>query len=229
MDTPHEFEPVDVSGVRKQYLNVAEPYFVEENCSTDPFHQFHIWFSNVLAQSNVTYEEMNAVCLSTCVDNKPSSRMVLVKYYNNEGITFFTNSSSRKGQQIAANNNGAMTFYWPFVNRQVRLEGTLVEVKEEEAVHYWNSRPVHSKIGGFISNQSEVVESRKVLEDRKRILEEKVTVEGPEILVKPKTWTGYTLKPNYFEFWQGQSDRLHDRIRFRLGEDNQWIRDRLQP
>ncbi|CAD5227614.1 unnamed protein product [Bursaphelenchus okinawaensis] len=228
MDTPHQFEPVDVSGVRKQYLNAAEPYFLEQNCSTDPFHQFHVWFSNVLQQSNITYEEMNAVCLSTCVNNKPSSRMVLMKSYNDTGFTFYTNSCSRKGQEIAANNNGAMMFYWPFVNRQVRIEGTITEVAPEEATKYWDSRPTHSKVGGSISNQSQVVESRQVLEDRRRALDERVKAESEQILVKPQSWTGYTLKPNYFEFWQGQSDRIHDRLRFKL-QENQWIRERIQP
>jgi pyridoxamine-phosphate oxidase len=135
---------------------------MEENTNANPFIQFDIWFKDVCTHKNLRYEETNSVCLSTCADNKPSSRMVLLKKYDKDGFSFFTNNVSRKGQQIAANPNAAMLFYWPFVNRQVRIEGQIQALPIEEVEDYWNSRPLNSRIGAAISVQSSVIPSRNV-------------------------------------------------------------------
>jgi len=230
MDTPHDdFQPLEISGFRKPYYNMAEPYFLEENASVDPFIQYDNWFKDVCGHKDISYEEMNAVCLSTCVNNKPSSRMVLLKKYDKNGFSFFTNGTSRKGQEIEENPNAAMLFYWPFVNRQVRIEGKVEKLSIEEVENYWESRPLNSRIGGAISEQSSVVGSRKELEDKRTELNLLVAQSGQQVVKRPESWVGYILKPDYFEFWQGQSDRIHDRLSYKLENGSEWNRQRLSP
>ncbi|KAI6173382.1 Pyridoxal 5'-phosphate synthase [Aphelenchoides besseyi] len=231
MDTPHDpdFRPVEIAGFRKPYYNKDEPYFMESAASADPFIQFDVWFKDVCSHAgSISYEEMNACCVSTCVNNKPSSRMVLLKKYDKSGFTFFTNSISRKGREMTENPNIAMLFYWPFVNRQVRIEGKVERISEAETDEYWNSRPITSRIGGAISEQSQEVPSRQFLEAKRAELIERVAQEGPSAVPRPQSWSGFLLKPNYFEFWQGQSDRLHDRLAYRQNGE-EWTRFRLSP
>ncbi|KAI6244039.1 Pyridoxal 5'-phosphate synthase [Aphelenchoides fujianensis] len=232
MDTPHEdpdFKPVEISGYRKPYYNKEEPYLMESKAASDPFVQFDAWFKDVISHSkSLSYEEMNACSISTCVNNKPSSRMVLLKKYDHTGFTFFTNSISRKGREMTENPQIAMLFYWPFVNRQVRIEGRVEKVPAAETDEYWNSRPITSRIGGAISEQSHEVPSREFLESKRAELVERVAREGPSAVPRPPSWSGFLLRPDYFEFWQGQSDRLHDRLAYRLNGE-EWTRVRLAP
>uniref|UniRef100_A0A0N5BPS1 pyridoxal 5'-phosphate synthase n=1 Tax=Strongyloides papillosus TaxID=174720 RepID=A0A0N5BPS1_STREA len=224
-----EGEPLSLQGLIK-YKNPEEPYLLEANLPTkNPFELFDCWFKHIATQSDLSFEEINAVSLSTCVDNKPSSRMVLLKSYDSEGFTFYSNKVSRKGREIAANPYGAMLLYWPKVSRQIRIEGKIVELDSEKADEYWYSRPLGSRIGSKASEQGKVIESRKVLEDKKEELETLAKNEGEGAIKRPPTWIGYKLVPDAFEFWQGQSNRLHDRIHFKLADDNSWNMTRLSP
>ncbi|EGT52296.1 hypothetical protein CAEBREN_26100 [Caenorhabditis brenneri] len=183
METPS----IDIQNIRAKYNNAQDPYLLEEKLpTTDPFALFDIWFRDVASQSDLTFEEINAVSLSTVgKDLRPSSRMVLLKAYTPTGFSFFTNYTSRKGHQLEENPNAAMLFYWPKVNRQF-------------------------------------------LEDKKSELVEQAEREGHETISKPHSWGGFHLVPRYFEFWQGQSDRLHDRIVFERDTDI-WLLKRLSP
>ncbi|CAB3403163.1 unnamed protein product [Caenorhabditis bovis] len=226
MNTPS----VQLQSIRKKYLNEKEPYLLEDKLpTTNPFELFDIWFKDIASQSDLTFEEINAVAVSTVgSDMRPSSRMVLLKAYSENGFSFYTNYKSRKGQEIEANPNVAMLFYWPKVSRQVRIEGEVEKLPDELAVEYWNSRPVASRIGSKASEQSQVVKSRDELESKKRELTELAEREGEQSITKPENWGGLNLKPRYFEFWQGQSDRLHDRIVFERDVDV-WLMKRLSP
>ncbi|KAF1761690.1 hypothetical protein GCK72_009946 [Caenorhabditis remanei] len=226
MDTPS----VDIQNIRAKYNNSQEPYLLEENLpTTDPFSLFDTWFRDVASQSDLTFEEINAVSLSTVgKDLRPSSRMVLLKAYTPTGFSFFTNYTSRKGHQLEENPNAAMLFYWPKVNRQVRVEGVVEKLPDEMAVAYWNSRPLASRIGSKSSLQSEVVPNRQFLESKKAELTDLAEREGSHAITKPTAWGGFHLIPRYFEFWQGQSDRLHDRIVFERDMDI-WLLKRLSP
>ncbi|WKY00097.1 hypothetical protein Q1695_014738 [Nippostrongylus brasiliensis] len=222
--------PLDVHAWRAQYLNREEPVLIESNLATrDPFKLFDIWFKNVASQNVASFEELNAVCFSTVgKDLRPASRMVLLKSYNNDGFSFYTNYNSRKGRELEANPNACMLFYWPMVHRQVRVEGQVSKLDEQAAIEYWNSRPLPSRIGSKCSEQSTVVPDREFLINKREALEKQAENEGSQSITKPQSWGGYILTPDYFEFWQGQSDRLHDRLEFKkTGEE--WTMQRLSP
>jgi len=211
----------DVSQRRTEYNTKA---FTEDQLSstTDPFKQFHVWFQEALS----SIPEPQAVCVSTATkDGKPSSRMVLMKKYDESGFAFFTNYTSRKAQEIEANPNACMLFYWESLHRQVRIEGRIHRTSEAESAKYFSSRPRISQASACASNQSSEVESRQVLEDRQKEVLDKY----PDSIPKPDHWGGYVLEPSYFEFWIGQSSRLHDRITFTKQENGQWQRNRLAP
>jgi pyridoxine/pyridoxamine 5'-phosphate oxidase len=132
------------------------------NHNDDPFIKFDTWLKDVCSHKTMSYEEANAVCITTCVDNKPSSRMVSLKKYDRNGFYFFTSSVSRKGRELAANPNAAMLFYWPCVNRQIRIEGQVKMMSDEYAEISWKMRPLDIRIGPSISVQSPMIPSRKV-------------------------------------------------------------------
>lgn len=169
--------------------------------------------------------------------------MVLLKKYDKEGFSFYTNYNSRKGQEILDNPNACMCFYWPFVTRQVRIEGVIEKLPPEMADEYWKERPLNSRIGSKASHQSTVIESRAVLEAEKHRLEQLAAEQGEDAITRPPEWlvfivcyfysfhfsrAGFILKPSYFEFWQGQSNRLHDRIIYEHVEGS-WTKKRLSP
>ncbi|VDN52534.1 unnamed protein product [Dracunculus medinensis] len=231
---------------RRIYLNKEEPYLLEENLvSKDPFDVFDIWFKNVASKSDISFEEINAVCFSTSSNNRPSSRMVLMKDYGRNGFSFYTNYDSRKGKEIAANPFGCLLFYWPKVDRQIRVEGRIEKLPNELADDYWKKRPVKNRIGSKLSEQSKVIPSRNFLLEKKAKLEKLVEEEGETAVSRPENWFafkafgtvflmdlgGYRLVPDYFEFWQGQSDRIHDRIVFEKSNFNgsNWKIYRLSP
>ncbi|MEX0721797.1 MAG: pyridoxamine 5'-phosphate oxidase, partial [Balneolaceae bacterium] len=157
--------------------------------------------------------------------NKPHSRIVLLKGYNEDGFIFFTNYASDKGKDLEQNPNAALCFFWIELERQVRIEGTVEKIPKADSENYFKSRPHKSQIGALASNQSEVVENREFLEKKFEELSEKYTEDNVDM---PETWGGYLVKPTMFEFWQGRRSRLHDRIKYTL-EDGEWGIRRLSP
>ncbi len=210
----------DIAALRENYtkgnLDISD---VAEN----PLIQFHRWFDEAIKSE---LREPNAFTLSTVsAEGKPASRIVLLKKIDT-GFTFFTNYLSRKGSELAENPNGCISFFWNELERQVRIEGLIEKVSEVESDEYFQRRPRGSQIGAWSSNQSMVIESRSVLEEREKALLEKF--EG-QTIPRPQHWGGYRLVPTYIEFWQGRPSRLHDRIAFTLQENGTWKIERLSP
>ncbi len=216
---------MDISQLRMAYSNEV---LLEEELHSDPFTQFDLWFKEVLKANTIS--EPNAMCLSTCTpDGKPSSRYVLMKSFSKSGFVFFSNYRSRKGMELAENPPACILFYWPSVHRQVRIEGTVSRISDEDSKEYFMRRPKPSQASAVISKQSQVVASRHELESKlKQCLDQYANDEVP----KPTDWGGYLLQPSYFEFWQGHSSRLHDRIVFKKDDtqsNGSWNVFRLYP
>ncbi len=201
------------------------PALLEKDAEPDPFGQFSKWYNEVAEKSE---EESNAMVLATADDEgKPTARIVLLKNFSEKGFIFYTNSLSKKGAQISFNPNVALLFYWPAVYRQVRVEGHAGIISEKESDEYFRSRPEENKISAVISPQSEVVPDRDSLENKyKRAEAAYMDKEIP----RPEFWGGYIVVPEYFEFWQGRENRLHDRLiyTYDLLEMN-WKIKRLAP
>ncbi|CDW57050.1 pyridoxine 5' phosphate oxidase [Trichuris trichiura] len=226
--------------MRKPYGNKTTILLEDQVKSKEPMGMFDSWFKELRAVSNIGYEEVNAMALSTVGrDGKPSCRPVLLKAYSQAGFTFYSSTNSRKGKEMKDNPNVCLTFYWPSMNRTVRVEGTVEIISDSEADTYWNSRPVQSQASAYASYQSSVVPSRQYLEERAAKVKRDFTEKGLSI-PRPTTWVGYLVKPAEVEFWQGQSDRLHDRLRFRRRQavsehddppntKDTWIIERLSP
>ncbi len=212
----------DLGNYRKSY---EKQELLETNISDNPLEVFQKWFYEV--DANYEEVETNAMTISTLgLDGFPKSRVVLLKKYTHEGFIFYTNYNSEKGRDILANPNVCLSFFWPKAERQVIIKGKAEKVEPNMSDGYFESRPRGSQLGALVSNQSEVVANRKVLEDDLQQLEAKY--EGKDIL-RPDHWGGFIVKPISIEFWQGRPNRLHDRIRFRLNEDFDWIMERLAP
>ena len=191
----------------------------------DPFEQFSAWMKIAL-EKNVT--EPNAMVLST-VDNeyKPSSRVVLLRGYGSEGFRFFTNFDSRKGKELTENPFACLNFFWPQLERQVRIEGAVVRLSDSDADTYFQSRPRSSQIGAWSSPQSRKLKNRYDLEERVTYYETKFK---DEITIpRPEFWGGFLLKPTLVEFWQGRASRLHDRVVFENPRGAKWKINRLAP
>lgn len=195
----------------------------ETDVSSDPIEQFELWMKEAM---KAEVPEPNAMTLSTVdINNKPHSRVVLLKGIENDEFVFYTNQQSDKGEEIEQNSNVALCFLWLELERQVRIEGTAEKLSQEESEEYFKIRPYKSQIGALASNQSSVVPNREFLEKRFEELEGKYS-EGN--VPKPESWGGYRIKPDMLEFWQGRRSRLHDRIKFeRIG--NKWDIKRLSP
>ena len=196
---------------------------LEAEVNSDPIIQFDQWLSEAF-KANVP--EPNAMTLATSTfEGKPSARMLLLKGVDEGGFAFFTNYESRKSKQIIQNPFGALVFFWSELERQVRIEGRIVRMSPKESDRYFKTRPVGSKIGAWASPQSQVIPNRRYLENLKSDYQEEFS--NREIN-RPDNWGGYLLHPSLIEFWQGRPDRLHDRIQYRL-ENEEWIIERLAP
>lgn len=209
-----------IADIRKDYkLKTLR----EDEVSSDPVEQFIAWWSEAV---NSKIEEVNAMTLATAsVSGIPSARIVLLKGVSKEGFTFFTNYESSKGKELANNPFAALVFFWKELERQVRIEGMVEKVSEAESKAYFSSRPVASRIGAWASPQSTIIHSREILEENVIKYESEF---GNEDIPKPPHWGGYLVKPNKFEFWQGRSSRLHDRIVYALNQAK-WNINRLAP
>ena len=191
---------------------------------SDPFKQFGAWFAAALAAD---IRDVNAMTLATATpDGKPSVRIVLLKAFDERGFTFFTNYDSEKGKQLEANPRAALNFFWPKLERQIRLSGSVEKTSREDSAAYFHSRPPGSRLGAWVSKQSEVIDSRQILDARLQQMSERF--EDGEIPLPPH-WGGYRLTPDQVEFWQGRPNRLHDRFRYSRQANGAWQIDRLAP
>ncbi|MCE7064879.1 pyridoxamine 5'-phosphate oxidase [Dyadobacter sp. CY326] len=195
----------------------------EADLDSNPLRQFKLWFEEVIKAG---ISEPNAMLLSTVSTGRPSARIVLLKDLDHTGFTFFTNYDSKKGKEIEANPQVALTFFWKEFERQVRIEGLIEKTTDAESAEYFAVRPRGSQIGAWASDQSRHVESREALEERTQLLEQKFA--GAEV-PRPPHWGGYRVIPDYMEFWQGRPSRLHDRLVYTKTADNGWNIERLCP
>ncbi len=189
----------------------------------DPIAQFQTWFTAALAADVHEPNAMHLVTISP--EGRPEGRIVLVKGIDSRGFSFYTNYQSRKGQSLLAMPVAALTFFWPELERQVRIDGRVEVVSAAESDEYFNSRPRSSQIGAWVSAQSAVITDRAVLETRQHELEQ-TYADRP--IPRPDHWGGFRVVPDQIEFWQGRPSRLHDRLRYRL-EDDAWLIERLSP
>lgn len=191
----------------------------------DPFLQFKKWFQEAL---DAQLPEPNAMTLATATpDGKPTLRVVLLKGFDENGFVFYTNYNSRKGQELAVNPYAAVNFLWLELERQIRIEGFVSKVSEAESTAYFQSRPKGSRIGAWASPQSTVVANRQVLERQMQALLD--TYKYTDEIPRPEYWGGYLVQPTLIEFWQGRSNRLHDRVCFTLQANGSWKIERLAP
>lgn len=210
----------DLSKLRQEY---ARSGLSEEDLARDPVEQFRLWLSDAF---DAGLAEPNAMTLATATqDGAPSARIVLLRGFDERGFVFYTNYEGRKGEELLANPRAALVFYWGDVERQVRIEGAVSRVSEEESDEYFNSRPRGSRIGAWASEQSKTLEKREDLVERVGEIEREYP--GEEI-PRPPFWGGFRVFPSYFEFWQGRESRLHDRLLYTRG-GYVWEVERLQP
>tara|TARA_R110000772_G_scaffold102268_1_gene202968 strand:+ start:730 stop:1380 length:651 start_codon:yes stop_codon:yes gene_type:complete len=212
----------DLGDYRKSYEKSA---LMEDSISDNPIQLFQTWFYEIEKSDGV--DEPNAMTVSTVgLDGFPKSRVVLLKKYTHEGFIFYTNYNSEKGRALSKNPKICLSFFWPNLERQIIIKGTAEKLAKNLSDGYFESRPDGSKLGALVSDQSTVIESRGVLEDKLSQLEKEYS--GKEI-ERPEHWGGYLVRPVSMEFWQGRPNRLHDRIRYTLTEDFDWKMDRLAP
>jgi pyridoxamine 5'-phosphate oxidase len=196
----------------------------EANCETNPIDQFAKWFDEAQAAH---LKEPNAMSLATAtLEGRPSARIVLLKEFGEPGFVFYTNYGSQKGQECETNPQVALNFYWAELERQVRIEGRVTRVSQEKSEAYFRNRPRGSRIGAWVSNQSELIENRAVLEQR--LAETETRFEGSDDIPPPGYWGGYCVRPERIEFWQGRPNRLHDRILY-IRMRKVWKMGRLSP
>jgi pyridoxamine 5'-phosphate oxidase len=209
----------DIAQLRKSYERAA----LDEAAShADPLQQFSAWMAEAVSSQ---LPEPNAMTLATVgADGRPSTRVVLIKGWDERGIVWYTNYASRKGRELGINPHAALQFHWVELERVVRIEGRVSQVSQAESDAYYASRPLDSRIGAWASPQSEVIASRALLVANAARYGAQYVMNPP----RPPHWGGYRLVPDRWEFWQGRPSRLHDRLRYRL-EDERWVRERLAP
>ena len=196
----------------------------ETTIDRDPIRQFQLWFDDAIAAKIYLPEAMTLATATP--DGKPSARMVLLKQVDHDGFVFFTNYNSAKVGQLDANPFAALVFYWSKLDRQVRVEGSVVRTSAEESRDYFRTRPRESQIGAWVSEQSAVISGRDVLEQRARELESFYSDRDVEC---PEHWGGFRLRPERIEFWKSRVGRLHDRILYQRDSENSWTIQRLAP
>jgi pyridoxamine 5'-phosphate oxidase len=203
--------------------NIALEGLDEKTIDRDPIKQFQLWFNDAIAAKLPLPEAMTLATATP--EGKPSARMVLLKQVDVDGFVFFTNYRSAKAEQLDANPYAALVFYWSQLDRQVRVEGSVVKTSAEESRDYFRTRPRESQIGAWASEQSQAISSREVLEQRAQELE---TLYGDREVDCPEHWGGYRLKPERIEFWKSRIGRLHDRILYQRDATG-WSITRLSP
>lgn len=210
---------MSVADIRRSY-DWSE---LHENTMADsPIDQLDLWVKDAIKARAI---DPTAMTLATVDPNgRPSARIVLLKSHDENGLVFFTNYMSRKGQDLAENPNASLLFYWPGLERQIRVEGSIIKAPDSESDAYYQSRPLSSRISAWASPQSQAI-SRDDLDARMAHYQESLG-EHPQ---RPPFWGGYRLKPVYFEFWQGRANRLHDRLTYTLDSSLHWTRSRLAP
>ncbi|MBI5324104.1 MAG: pyridoxamine 5'-phosphate oxidase [Ignavibacteriae bacterium] len=209
-----------ISNLRRDYTKGS---FSEKSAKVNPFEQFKLWFDEMLTMEML---EPTAFVLSTSTkEGKPSSRVLLLKQFDESGFVFYTNYDSRKGKELAENPFGAMLFFWDKLERQVRIEGRIEKLSLEESDKYFQTRPYTSKLGTWASKQSSPLSSRFKL-IRKVV---QYMTKYPVNVPLPPNWGGYKLIPTAFEFWQGRESRLHDRLQYNKNDKGNWIITRLYP
>ena len=210
----------NIADLRKDYKLAS---LDESDVASSPLAQFDKWFREAL---RAELPEPNAMTLATCdAQARPSARIVLIKDYDERGFVYFTNYESHKAQDLAANNRAALLFFWPELERQIRIQGRVEKISAADSDDYYRSRPLASRIGAWASPQSQVISSRTALEARVAAFEAEYGENPP----RPSHWGGYRVVPQVMEFWQGRRSRLHDRLRYTLQADGGWLRERLAP
>jgi pyridoxamine 5'-phosphate oxidase len=212
-------DDVDLVALRRNYTGAE---LTEGSVLRDPIAQLRLWLNDA---RDAGILELNAMCLATCAGGRPSARMVLLRGLDDRGLSFYTSYFSRKGVELEANPHAAAVFYWGALERQVRAEGVVERLSEEESDAYFTSRPRGHRLSAWASEQSEIVEDRAVLD--RRLDDYARRFEGADV-PRPHSWGGYALRPERIEFWQGRPNRMHDRLLFRRG-DSGWTLERLQP
>jgi pyridoxamine 5'-phosphate oxidase len=216
-----ETKPIDIAGLRFDY---SAQGLRRADLDPDPIRQFTLWFTDA---ANTGIRDANAMSLATATpEGEPSVRIVLLKGFDERGFVFFTNYSSEKGKQLEANPRAALGLYWVQLERQVRIAGTVERTSHKDSEHYFHSRPQASQLSAWASRQSEVIDSRQILDARLAKMTERYA-DGKIPL--PPHWGGYRVKPTTIEFWQGRQNRLHDRFRYTRQADGKWQIDRLAP
>jgi pyridoxamine 5'-phosphate oxidase len=217
MQTP----PLDIAGLRHEYIGEG---LRRADLDPNPIKQFDTWFA---AAIKAGIRDANAMALATATaDGKPSVRVVLLKTFDDDGFVFFTNYLSSKGRDLDENPRAALVLYWMEVERQVRIEGTIEKTSHQESEEYFRTRPEGAQLGAWASPQSEVIDARRVLDARLAEMTQRFA--GGDIPLPPH-WGGYRLKPQTIEFWQGRTNRLHDRLRYTRQPNDSWLIDRLAP
>ena len=207
--------------IRKEYSKATLDF---TNVASDPIHQFTKWFDEAI---NAKVLEANAMSLATVSnDNRPSCRIVLLKGIEENRFLFYTNYQSHKGKELENNPVCALTFFWPELERQVRIEGVAGRVGENQSMEYFQSRPLGAQISAWASPQSSIIENRTILEERVKQIEKRF--EGNKVLPRPHQWGGYAVEPHMIEFWQGRENRLHDRLEY-MRVEGSWKIHRLAP
>ncbi|MBY0465017.1 MAG: pyridoxamine 5'-phosphate oxidase [Burkholderiales bacterium] len=211
---------MNIADLRKSYERAE---LSEHDSLAQPIEQFDKWLKEAI-RSEVP--EPNAMTLATVASNlRPSTRVVLIKDYDAQGIVWYTNYQGRKGQELAGNPFAALQFHWVELERVVRIEGVVEKVSDAESDAYFHTRPLDSRIGAWASPQSQVISGRGVLVANAARYGAQFMLQPP----RPPHWGGYRLKPDTWEFWQGRKSRLHDRLRYTQQADGSWLRERLAP
>lgn len=210
---------MDLHHIRQEY---SKRELSKKQCTDNPITQFEQWLNEAFTAQVLEPTAMNIATVGA--EGKPTNRIVLLKEVNEHGFVFFTNYLSRKGQALTANPFASITFFWPELERQIRIEGKVEKLAEPLSDEYFDSRPYTSKIGAWASEQSQIIANKQVIVARAALF----GAQHPLHVPRPPHWGGYIVLPNRIEFWQGRPSRLHDRICYFL-KNNQWIKERLAP